>query len=157
MRPARPDDVDELTQLVLAAWDPVFAAMESEMGTDLFDLDRPDWRGAETKQIRMVCADETYDAWVAEAGAIVGFTVLRTNDETLKGEIFLTAVHPDHQRLGVGTMMNRFAIERLTGAGMKIIYVGTGSDPGHTPARAAYERAGFSRLPSQPVIYYLTA
>lgn len=33
-------------------------------------------------------------------------------------------------------------------SGMDIAAVGTGGDPGHAPARAAYEALGFTLLPS---------
>jgi hypothetical protein len=36
--------------------------------------------------------------------------------------------------------------------GMKLAVVGTGGDPGHAPARRAYEKAGYTAMPA--VRYY---
>ena len=39
------------------------------------------------------------------------------------------------------------AFDRLKNAGMKIVMVETGDDPGHASSRATYEKVGFERWP----------
>ena len=56
-------------------------------------------------------------------------------------------VHADFRRRGIGTRLNRFAIELMKGAGMILAVVGTGGDEGHAPARRCYEKAGYTGLP----------
>jgi hypothetical protein len=43
--------------------------------------------------------------------------------------------------------LNDFALQLFKEQGMKLALVGTGGDPGHAPARRAYERAGYTALP----------
>jgi hypothetical protein len=46
-----------------------------------------------------------------------------------------------------------FALDRLRADGVRLAVVGTDGDPGHLPARRAYEKAGFTSLPL--VRYYM--
>ena len=48
--------------------------------------------------------------------------------------------------------MYAFALRNLKERGADYVYVGTGADAAHAPARAAYEAVGFDR--SIPVVYY---
>jgi GNAT superfamily N-acetyltransferase len=59
----------------------------------------------------------------------------------------LLAVHPAHQNLGIATLLNNVALQEMKARGMKLAVVGTGGDPGHAPARAAYEKIGYTALP----------
>lgn len=63
------------------------------------------------------------------------------------GEVELLAVHPDHQNRGIGTELNTFALAKMKESGMNLAVVSTGGDPGHAPARASYEKAGYTALP----------
>ena len=54
---------------------------------------------------------------------------------------------PDYQRRGIAMALTDFAVDRMKEAGIEIAMVETGSDWGHAPARAAYEKAGFRVLP----------
>jgi GNAT superfamily N-acetyltransferase len=40
-----------------------------------------------------------------------------------------------------------FAERQVRAAGMKMVMVETGGDPGHTPARHTYESLGYERWP----------
>jgi GNAT superfamily N-acetyltransferase len=84
-------------------------------------------------------------------GGIVGFVSFSLNEATRTGEIGLNAVHPDHAGQGIGTAMYEFVMERMKRSGMAVATVGTGGDPGHLPARRAYEKAGFG--PAVPSLY----
>jgi hypothetical protein len=42
----------------------------------------------------------------------------------------------------------------MRAAGLTLAGIGTGGDPGHAPARAAYEKAGFTPL---PLVHYYKA
>ena len=63
------------------------------------------------------------------------------------GEIYMVAVDPDHQRRGIAMALIEFALDRMKDAGMTVAMVETGGDPGHAPARAAYEKMGFGLFP----------
>lgn len=63
------------------------------------------------------------------------------------GEIHLIGVEPAAQRCGVARELCAVAMQWMRDAGMRAAMVETGGDPGHAPARAAYERMGFEALP----------
>jgi ribosomal protein S18 acetylase RimI-like enzyme len=82
--------------------------------------------------------------WVAiESGVVAGFFAMRCHAADKLGEIYMIAVDPDFQRRGIALAMTDFAVERMKEAGMSIAMVETGGDPGHGPARGAYQKAGF--------------
>jgi GNAT superfamily N-acetyltransferase len=123
-------DLDEVVSLSLRAWTPVFASM----------------RGVE-----QVCRSAS-ETWVADVeGRPVGFVAVvhhdETYDEPCSGEIELVAVDPAHQRQGVADQLIAHALDGMRRAGLRLAVVATGGDPGHAPARAAYEKAGFTALP----------
>jgi ribosomal protein S18 acetylase RimI-like enzyme len=63
------------------------------------------------------------------------------------GEIYIIAVDPEQQRRGVASALMDHAMSQMRQAGMDIVMVETGDDPGHAASRATYERAGFQRWP----------
>jgi ribosomal protein S18 acetylase RimI-like enzyme len=64
------------------------------------------------------------------------------------GVIDIIGVDPDFHRRGIATGLTRHALVHMRRCGMDIAAIGTGGDPGHAPARAAYEALGFTLLPS---------
>jgi len=74
--------------------------------------------------------------------------------EARSADIEMLAVDPDHQRQGIATALMDFAFTQMRAAGIRVVAVGTGGDPGHAPARSTYESAGFRPLPL--VLYYKT-
>jgi predicted N-acetyltransferase YhbS len=149
IRPVGDKDVEDLVQLSLLAWIPVFDSFQQILGSKIYPLIWPDWRSGQQKAVETICGDgdETI-VWVAEVdGAVVGFVAyeLRAQDEM--GVVQLLAVHPDYQNLGIGTELNTFAIGKMKESGMKMARVETGGDPSHAPARRSYENAGYTGLP----------
>ena len=63
--------------------------------------------------------------------------------------IEIIGVDRDDQRRGKSmfSRLTEHAAEHMRRSGMDIVVVETGGDPGHAPARAAYEAAGFTLLP----------
>ena len=86
--------------------------------------------------------------WVADVdGVAAGFVAVRIHDDRRIGEIDMLAVDPPHQRLGIGTALTRVALDWIRASGVRVAMVGTGADPGHAPARRAYEKAGMKLVP----------
>jgi len=140
--------LDAVVRLSLRAWSPVFDSLKKSLEPSVWQQFYPDgWRVSQEKSVRDTCANADMKTWVAvEAGTVVGFVVVRFHDGKL-GEIYMIAVDPGYQRRGIAMAMTDFAVDRMKEAGMEIAMVETGGDPGHAPARAAYEKAKFRALP----------
>ena len=149
VRPFNSGDINDLIQLSLLAWEPVFAAWRRILGPTLYPLAiSPDWCKSQAEVVEKACRNEKLTTWVAEVdGKAVGFVSYELNDNTKIGEVYLLAVHPDYQNRGIGTALNLLALEKLKEGGMRVAEVGTGGDEGHAPARRSYEKAGYTGLP----------
>jgi GNAT superfamily N-acetyltransferase len=142
-------DMNDVIQLSLLAWEPVFVAWERILGPELYPIAiYTDWRIGQKEVVEKVLAGEHITTWVAEVdGTVAGFVCYELNEATKIGEVQLLAVHPKYQNHGVGTQLNLFALQKLKEDGMKLAVVGTGGDEGHAPARRSYEKAGYTGLP----------
>ncbi len=141
-------DIDAVVRLSLRAWAPVHVSIADAFGPELNDALNPDWRASQEHEVRVACTSGAVRVWVGEVGhAVVGFVAVRIHDDRRIGEIELLAVDPDAQNDGVGTALAEFAIDWIRDAGVPVAMVGTGSDPGHAPARRTYEKAGMTLVP----------
>jgi ribosomal protein S18 acetylase RimI-like enzyme len=141
--------VAAVVRLSLAAWAPVFRSFREVLGAALYARLYPDWQQSQAADVERVCTGGAHTVWVADAdGVVAGFVAYTLNPETKIGEVYMLAVDPAHQRRGIATRLNALALDRLRAAGMEVAQVGTGGDPGHAPARRAYEKAGYTALPS---------
>lgn len=142
-------DINDLVQLSLLAWEPVFTAWERILGPKLYPIAiYPDWRKSQKEVVEKICNDEKTMTWIAEVdGKIVGFVAYELNDDSKIGEVQLLAVHPDYQNHGIGTQLNILVLQKMKENGMNLAVVGTGGDEGHAPARKSYEKAGYTGLP----------
>ena len=145
IEPYNPQHLDKVIHLSLRAWTPVFDSIQKTMNADVFQAFYPDnWRVSQQKAVKDVCAAEDTNVWVAiDAGTTVGFVAVKLHSEDNMGEIYMVAVDPDFQGRGIGSALIEFALEQMKEAGMSIAMVETGGDPGHAPARHAYEKSGF--------------
>lgn len=149
IRPVCEDDVEDVVRLSLLAWAPVFSSFEQILGPGIYPIIYPDWQKRQREAIEKVCRDgEKTIVWVAEVdGVVVGFVAYKFHSTDRTGEVDLLAVHPEYQNRGIGTELNRFALEKMKESGMKLAMVGTGGDESHAPARRSYEKAGYTALP----------
>ncbi|GHO55617.1 GNAT family N-acetyltransferase [Ktedonobacter robiniae] len=153
IRPFSPDDLEDVVQLSLLAWAPVFHSFKQVLGSKIYSLLYPDWEQAQSAVVEKICREhEKTLVWVAEShGTITGFIAYtlnsQENGQNSTGEVELLAVHPEYQNQGIGTALNHFALEKMKESGIKLAIVGTGGDSGHAPARRTYEKAGYVPLP----------
>lgn len=148
-------DVEAVVAFSLAAWAPVFAGLEAELGAEVYRLVFPDWRSAQADAVATICRAAENDVWVAVVdGRAVGFVAARYAEEgeARAGEIYMVAVDPAHQGRGIATALMQEALTRFKALGLDLAVIGTGGDPGHAPARALYERFDFTAL--RQVRYY---
>lgn len=145
-------DARDVVEFSLRAWTPVFESMAQALGSRVFKRLYPDWLAIQARTVSSAC--ETMEVWVADLnGSPVGFVAAELRHELSEGQIDMLAVDPDHQRQGIGAALISVAVDWIKEAGMTLAVVGTGGDPGHEPARLAYENAGFKPMPL--VRYYL--
>ena len=149
IRELRHADLDIVVEFSLRAWAPVFASLREVLGEAIFLRLHPDWEANQEAAVRSSCTDDERDVFVAVAsGRPVGFMAIALNAfHERMGVIDIIGVDPDYQRRGVSSRLTEFATEHMRSRGMDIAVVETGGDPGHAPARAAYEGAGFTILP----------
>jgi ribosomal protein S18 acetylase RimI-like enzyme len=148
VRPLCNDDIEEVVQLSLAAWEPVFRSFKNVLGPEIYALIYPNWLKSQAEGVESVCMDEKNTVWVAEEdGVVVGFIAYELKLETKVGEVQMLAVRPEYQNRGIGTRLNTLALDKMKESGMVMAEVGTGGDPGHAPARRSYEKAGYTALP----------
>jgi ribosomal protein S18 acetylase RimI-like enzyme len=145
LEPYQPGHLEAVVRLSLRAWAPVFDSLKQVLLPDVYQAFYPSgWRASQDESVRNACASPDMKVWVAiESGSVAGFVALRFHAADKLGEIYMIAVDPDFQRHGIALAMTDFAVGRMKEAGMAIAMVETGGDPGHGPARAAYEKAGF--------------
>lgn len=148
IRQLTPEDVEPVVQLSLRAWAPVFDSLREVLGDELFELQYPaTWPVEQRRAVEAACTDEGMDVWVADVdGKPVGFVAVVLRPELREGEIHMVAVDPDHHRQGIGALLTDHALTWMADRGVTVAIVETGGDPGHAPARATYEHAGFTKL-----------
>lgn len=148
IEPYEESKLEEIIQLSLRAWEPVFTSIEHVMESDVYCELYPDWRIAQRAAVESVCADEDTHVWTASMQSkVVGFVALQLHSDNRMGEIYMIAVDPDFQRRGIATALTNHSLRWLKDRGMSVVMVETGEDRGHAPARRTYESAGFRRLP----------
>ena len=144
-----PDRTEEVIALTHTAWTPVFARMQGAVPKFVIDNFYPEgWPVRQEADVRALLMDPATPVWLSlEGEAVTGFVGLRLHPEDRMGEIHILAVHPDHQRRGVGRALLAHGLSELKASGCAMAMVETGGDPGHAPSRATYEAAGFERWP----------
>jgi ribosomal protein S18 acetylase RimI-like enzyme len=106
------------------------------------------WGVRQLADLGTVLDDEPNLATVAKIrGRLAGWVSIRLHPEDRMGEIYVLCVDPQYQRRGIGRQLMDQAHQQIQRAGMKMVMVETGGDPGHDAARSAYEAAGYQRWP----------
>ena len=145
VRPARPDDIEAIVDIAIAAWEPIYVYRRQILGETLFRACHPDWKTQKASELR--AASEEFSGsgfFVAEdGGRVVGFTAYHADANSGIGEIGNNAVHPGSQGKGISGLMYMQVFEVFRKSGMRFAKVGTGGDEAHAPARRAYQKAGF--------------
>ena len=146
-------DWDAVLDICIAAFTPIHEGFERALGRELFQLVYPDWKASNEAYLRSLCeSDESERMLVAELqGSVAGFIHYEVVPKKSAGRLGLNAVHPRWQRHGVASAMYERVFQILRDGGSRFVQVGTGGDVAHIPARAAYEKCGFSPI---PVVHY---
>lgn len=147
--PYRSEHRSAALELAIRAWEQVFVRMRESVPGFVNDNFYPNgWQERQRTDLARVLDEDPGGVDVALInGAVTGWVGTRIHAEDSMGEIYVIAVAPEHQRQGVGRALLDHAHDRVHHAGMKMIMVETGGDPGHALARASYEAAGYERWP----------
>lgn len=148
IQPYFDDQRAAVLELSVRAWSSVFPLTRTAVPAFVYDSFYPHgWEARQVADLATVLDDEPNNVDVALDGAVVGWVCTRLHPEDRMAEVYVLAVDPDHQRRGVGTALMDHALQRSRVAGMNMVMVETGDDPGHAPARVSYEAVGFERWP----------
>lgn len=140
---------EHILELSLRAWAPVFPQLADAVPSYVYRAFYPDgWEERQVADIGNFLQEEGRFAWVAiDQRTVVGWIGIRLHAADSMGEIYILAVDPDRQREGISTSLMNAAMDYMRTAGMEIVMVETGDDPGHAASRATYEHNGFERWP----------
>ena len=149
IRPVRGSDIDAIVELSLLAFLSIFTSFREILGSDVYETIWPDWRVSQKSGVEQLSRGDNHTfAFVAECDSdVVGFIAYKLDFESKNGTIQFLVVHPDYQRKGIGTELNKFALSMIRESGMKMAIAETGGDESHLPARKSYEKAGYTGLP----------
>lgn len=147
--PYAPEYRAKLLDLAIRAWEPIFPLVEDEVPGFVYDAFYPNgWRERQLRDLAAVLDREPDNVDVAiDEGRPIGWVCTRLHPEDSMGEVYVIAVDPDHQKLGVGRALLEHSFARARSAGMTMVMVETGGDSGHARARESYESLGFERWP----------
>lgn len=142
--------------LALRAWGPVFPQLKAAVPGFVYGAFYPEeWQKRQLSDLGQILDNEPHTVDVAmlqgqngsETPQLAGWVCTRIHPEDSMGEAYILAVDPQFQRRGIGHALMDHSHDRARAAGMTMMMVETGGDPGHAPARYTYEAAGYQRWP----------
>ena len=147
IRPAEPDDMPRLQEIVTEVW-----AIGSDWTLEekYGSIGDRSWDRWLVPKIMARVWDEIGSTLVTERdGRLVGFIAYSLDRLRRVGTIHYNGVAVECQGEGIGTRQVEHVLSLMREAGMEYATVGTGLNEGHAAARRMYEKAGF-----EPVIEY---
>lgn len=147
--PYRTEHRRAVLDLSLRAWAPVLPRMREAVPSFVYEAFYPEgWEPRQLADLAGILDGEPENVDVAHVdGTPVGWVCTRLHPADDMGEIHVLAVDPAYQRRGVAAALSTHAGSRVQAAGLRMVMVETGGDPGHAPARSTYEALGFERWP----------
>ncbi|HEX4046087.1 MAG TPA: GNAT family N-acetyltransferase [Gammaproteobacteria bacterium] len=142
-------DLESVLELSQKAFMPVYESFRKVLGDAIYQLVYPNWIFSQGQYIKLICngEDKKNIFVVEEKSKIIGYISFFMNIVKKSGEIGINAVHPNHQKRGIGKMMYEHVLGVMKSNGIKLVEVSTGGDPAHLAARCAYEKCDFIPLP----------
>ncbi|OHD66682.1 MAG: hypothetical protein A2096_02200 [Spirochaetes bacterium GWF1_41_5] len=152
VRKYKKEDMETIMKIGNLAWQAIYKQQQEILGEELFRIINPDPLSAKGEQIRKYTEKFPDRMLICERNnRIAGFLTLML--ESPVGEIGNNAVDPSCGEKGVGQEMYQAAFAWFKEKGCIWIKVATGLDEAHTPARRAYERAGFN-IHQESILYF---
>ena len=142
MVPFQEEYLDDCVRIALTVWKGIHDAYSDELGQELHDAVMGGWQ----ERLRAAIAEQqrTCRSFVAMLDdQVVGFCACRREGEL--GVVGYNGVDPKYRGNGIASLMYNRLFEEMKAMGATHARVMTGGDPGHAPARKAYEKAGFEK------------
>jgi len=151
IRPLEVDDHPATTDLLTDTFRAFFEGYaRPHLGEQVFQHQHGHWEQDYRDELPTLHAPEVGRhaavATLAE-GPIMGLISWRVDAKARHGEIYLLAVSPLHQRQHIAERLCQHAIAHMRADKVEVVQISTGGDPFHAPARALYERLGFTLVP----------
>ncbi|MEM6354147.1 MAG: GNAT family N-acetyltransferase [Pseudomonadota bacterium] len=110
---------DSVLALTVDAWTPVFSKTWNDVPRFVLEAFYPNgWQTRQTSEIEDLLRNEPENTWLAMLkDALVGFVGLRLHPDDQMGEIYIIGVSPDHQRMGISTMLMQHAENEIRASG----------------------------------------
>ena len=154
IRAYHPGDLEAVVDIGNRAWRGIYAMFREIYGEELFRLINPEPSTSKGKQIRGHCLKHPGWIFICERdGKIAGFITFWLEKDKKIGVIGNNAKDPDCPLKGIGQEMYSAVFDYFKKEGMLYAQVHTGLDPAHSPARKAYESAGFNIRHDEAVYY----
>lgn len=149
IEPYRNEQRRNVIELSIRAWTPVFVQLRAAVPAYVYDSFWPDgWEVRQRADVARILDESPESVRVAvEGNAVLGWVALQLHPEDSMGEVHILAVDPAYQRRGIAKALLDHAFDVIGRAGMRMVMVETGDDPGHAASRATYEAVGFERWP----------
>ena len=140
---------EQVIDLTLSAWGPVFPKTRSEVPGFVYENFWPQgWEIRQASDVGELLDSNPGEIWLAiENDSLLGFVGAAIHPEDRMGEVTIIAVSPEHQQQGIGRLLLQYAESYVKKNGMKMIMVETVGDSGHKSARKAYESQGYVSWP----------
>lgn len=136
------EHLEDCVRIALTVWDGIHDAYSDALGKELHDAVMVGWKERLADEIAE--QQRTRRSFVAMLdGKVVGFCACRLEGEL--GIVGYNGVDPQYRGNGIASLMYGRLFEEMKAMGAKHARVMTGGDPGHAPARKAYEKAGFEK------------
>jgi ribosomal protein S18 acetylase RimI-like enzyme len=147
--PYRSEFREQVIDLVISAWEPVFAKTINDVPRFVYDNFWPQgWQTRQVSEVSSLLDAKPKNFWVAfQDNVLAGFVGVSIHPDDQMGEVSIIAVSPDQQRQGIGKALMNFAEQQIRNSGMKMVMVETVGDSGHESARRTYEALGYERWP----------
>lgn len=139
--PTTPAHYERVAELAVDAWEEIYRGYRKQLGYELFEAFFKD--RINKKKNNVITEAQTGNSFVAMIGSkIVAF--INFDCQGILGEIKTNAVDPVFRGKGLGTMLQKYVMERMKEKGCTYVFVETGGDDAHLPARNSYQKNGFS-------------
>lgn len=147
---AEKKDMEKIYLIAVNAWKEIHKGYRKVINDDdLYSRISKDWEQKKIISLQKKFEQDPDRILIAKDidNNILGFISFSIDYETSIAEIGNNAVDPKYQGKGIGKYLYKYVLNILKNDNFKYVTVTTGyEDPGHSKARASYEKVGFKKM-----------